>query len=203
MKRIPTILIAIALLSFACESKPTTAPEPQAATEEEPSGLTAENASQEAQPSEVELDLPNASEPIEGITAAAQPTQEQFENLREAGYRTVINLRTDGEPDALPDEARSALMEKVVYRQIPVSGPDDLTQENAKELHELIESRKEKGQILIHGSTSNRVGALLALRAAWFEGMEPEEALELGKKAGLSDPDLEAAVKERLAQPAQ
>ena len=52
------------------------------------------------------------------------------------------------------------------------------------------------GPVLIHCASSNRVGALLALRES-LRGASDEEALEFGKQAGMTR--LEPLVKERLA----
>ncbi len=52
-----------------------------------------------------------------------------------------------------------------------------------------------EGPVLLHCRTGNRVGALLALRAS-MQGASDEEALEIGRKAGLGS--LETAVVEQL-----
>ncbi|MCB1596489.1 MAG: hypothetical protein KDI87_02140 [Gammaproteobacteria bacterium] len=49
---------------------------------------------------------------------------------------------------------------------------------------------------MIHCTSSNRVGALIALRAATLQGMSGDAAVELGKTWGLGS--LEPAVRERL-----
>jgi protein tyrosine phosphatase (PTP) superfamily phosphohydrolase (DUF442 family) len=51
------------------------------------------------------------------------------------------------------------------------------------------------GPVLVHCGSGNRVGALLALRAS-INGASDEEALELGRQAGLTR--AEAVVLERL-----
>ena len=39
---------------------------------------------------------------------------------------------------------------------------------------------------MVHCASGNRVGAMLALKAAWIDGASPEEALQLGVDAGLT-----------------
>ncbi|SVC09755.1 uncharacterized protein METZ01_LOCUS262609, partial [marine metagenome] len=48
-------------------------------------------------------------------------------------------------------------------------------------------------------ASGNRVGGLLALKAYWLDGVEPDDALEIGRQAGLTG--LESAVQELLSQP--
>jgi uncharacterized protein (TIGR01244 family) len=129
--------------------------------------------------------IPNARAPLAGVLAGGQPTAEQLRKAAAADYRTVIDIRLPGEDGALDGEA--ALVESLGMRyvHIPVAGGDDLTLENVTRLDAELD-RDGAGPILFHCASGNRVGALLALRAAWLEGVEPEEALALGKEAGLT-----------------
>lgn len=148
-----------------------------------------------ADASEGELDLPNMGRPYEGIVTAAQPSEEQFERLPEAGINTVVNLRTPEEMAELGwDEEAKAEELGLEYVNIPIGGPEDLTRDKVSLFSDVV--RKEDKEILVHCSSSNRVGALFALRANWYMDATPKEALEIGRKAGLGD--LEEAVRERL-----
>lgn len=53
--------------------------------------------------------------------------------------------------------------------------------------------------VLTHCAGGNRVGALVALQAAWHQGLPPEQAIALGQRAGLAG--LEPRVRELLGQP--
>ena len=68
---------------------------------------------------------------------------------------------------------------------IPISGATDLTKEN---MQALVAGLKDapKGPVMIHCASGNRAGALLALKAAWVDGKKLEDAVALGKKAGLT-----------------
>jgi hypothetical protein len=48
----------------------------------------------------------------------------------------------------------------------------------------------------VHCASSNRVGAMAALRAAWIDGRPTEEALQIGRAWGLKS--LEPTVRARL-----
>jgi len=140
----------------------------------------------------------NARIPIEGVLSGGQPTPEQIEAAARAGFRTVINLRTDGEPGF--EWERSAVEASgMTYVQIPVAGTDGLTRENVTAIDEALREGLDAGPVLLHCGSGNRIGAVLALRAAWLEGIETEEALSYGLSSGLTR--LEAATRELLEQP--
>ena len=80
----------------------------------------------------------------------------------------------------------------MTYVPMPIGG-DGINFENARALDELLAGFDEP--VLLHCGSSNRVGALLALRAS-LAGADDEEALRIGLKAGLSS--LEPAVREAL-----
>ena len=51
---------------------------------------------------------------------------------------------------------------------------------------------------VLYCGSSNRVGALLALKAYWLDGADPEDALELGRAAGMTR--LEGRVTELMSE---
>jgi len=86
----------------------------------------------------------------------------------------------------------------VSFTRIAVDGINGLTRENVMALARALDDAGSNNTVLYCGS-SNRVGGLLALKAYWLEGAEPEEALEVGRNAGLAG--LESAVTELLSAP--
>ena len=129
------------------------------------------------------------------VATAGQPDEASLEVLSEAGFTTIIDLRG-------PNERRGIEEQEVVeglgmsYIALPVTSRDDLSFETASELDALL--AEANGPVLIHCGSGNRVGALLALRAS-LNGASDEEALELGRKAGLTGS--EGVVTERLESP--
>ncbi len=65
----------------------------------------------------------------DSITTSGQPTEAQFELVRDAGFRRVINLAPHGGENALPDEATTLRKLGIEYTYIPVDfqapGEDD------------------------------------------------------------------------------
>jgi len=80
------------------------------------------------------------------------------------------------------------------YVLFPI-GSDDINFENAKALDEILSIYD--APVLLHCGSSNRVGALLALRAS-LDGADDEAAIELGKRGGLTR--MEGEVREVLSQ---
>lgn len=137
-----------------------------------------------ASPLKVDLDTVVADgtvHPVDGMTAAGQPDEAAFKVFADSGYVAVIDLRTAGESRGL-DEAAVVEELDMDYVSMPI-GPDGINFENAKTLDELIKGYEDP--VLVHCGSSNRVGALLALRAS-LEGADDEAALNAGREGGLT-----------------
>lgn len=144
-----------------------------------------------------QLGIKNEKHPLPGVTSAGQPTGEQLTAAKAAGYKTVVDLRPETES---PERNEAAAVAKLgmEYVNIPVEGPADLTEENARKLMALLNDESKK-PILVHCGISERVGALIAVGSAKVEGKSPEEALALGQQAGLNQ--LTPAVRRILGLP--
>lgn len=129
------------------------------------------------------LTLPQQGHPLPDVVSAGQPSAAELATAKAAGIRRVINLRPPSE-DAGFDEAAAVADLGLPYTVIPVAGPEDLTLATVKRLDEAL--AEGEGPVLVHCASANRVGALLALRAAWLQGVKPEAALALGTAGGLT-----------------
>ena len=122
----------------------------------------------------------NQSEP--NIYTGGQP--ESFAEVAQAGVKHVINLRPDAETPEL-DEAAEVAQNGMTYHHLPISGPGDLNRDNVEKLDALL-AQIGKEPVLVHCASSNRVGALAALRAAWLQDKSNSEALAIGEAWGLT-----------------
>lgn len=139
--------------------------------------------------------LPNVAHPAPNLATAGALQPGDVALVADAGVRHVIDLRVDSEtPDF--DEAAAVRAAGMQYHPLPIRGADDLTHDNAVRFDRLIREAGDE-PTLVHCSSSNRVGALAALRAAWIQGQPLEAALAEGRRWGLKG--LEPAVRERLA----
>jgi uncharacterized protein (TIGR01244 family) len=138
--------------------------------------------------------LPFGGQPEPGLLTAGQPTPADFEALAAAGLKHIVNLRPSSE-DAGFDEAALAAKLGLSYAVVPVASAADLNRDRAQELDAAL-ARTGGEPTLVHCASSNRVGALLALRAAWLQGKSADEALAFGRAGGLTK--MEAAVQQLL-----
>lgn len=132
------------------------------------------------------------SQPRPGLHTGGQPTSEQLAELARDGVRTVIDLRGTNEDRGFDERAKAESL-GLHYIALPINGADDLTPTNATALRQALGNGED---VLLHCGSGNRVGALLAINAVLNEGATQEEALALGREAGLTS--MEAAVIERL-----
>jgi len=166
----PASLLAISLLA-ACAAKPADA------------GAVAA------------LKVPNCSTgPDASLMCSGQPTPEQFQKLAASGVQRVVCLRkktesgTGWEEDLAPHSG-------IEFVRFVVEGPKDLTEAKAREFAALVD---DGAPTLVACGSSNRVGAMMALKAKFVDGKSKEEALAIGKANGLKA--LEPAVTEALSK---
>jgi uncharacterized protein (TIGR01244 family) len=138
----------------------------------------------------------NAQVTKTGLLIGGQPTPEQLKAIQEAGYRTVITLRTDSERG---DEGEQATVERLGMKfvRIPVAGPAGLTQDNAYALSKAL-SEEDVLPAVLHCRTGQRVSALLGLKAFVVDRASAAAAMDLAKRLGIKK--LEAALRERIAE---
>lgn len=131
-----------------------------------------------------DVQFPFAGSPAPDLITGGQPTADDFKAMAAAGLKHVINLRPTTE-DAGFDEAALVSQLGMRYTLIPVAGAGDLTEDNARKLDAAMSAAA--GQpTLIHCASSNRVGGLLAVRAARVQGKSNQDALAFGRAGGLT-----------------
>jgi uncharacterized protein (TIGR01244 family) len=141
--------------------------------------------------------IPNASFPLPGVMAAGQPTGEQIQLMvEEGGYRTVIDLRPPSEPRGF-DEGEAARQIGLTYINIPVT-PETLDQATIDRF--LAAFRKAERPVLVHCSTSYRVGGLLYAWLVLEKREPPAKALEQARAAGLRGPEMTERVEKLVAE---
>lgn len=139
------------------------------------------------------LSLATAHSLQANVLTSAQPSSDDLKQLANAGVKVVIDLRGTQEDRGF-NEAELSQQLGLRYIQLPINGASDITAENAQKLAELLRAN-DATNVLLHCHSSNRVGALLALRAKQ-QGASNEEALSIGKANGLKS--LEAVVKTQM-----
>ncbi|MDF3030901.1 MAG: hypothetical protein K0R03_1459 [Moraxellaceae bacterium] len=130
------------------------------------------------------IDIPNACTPSGGICSGGRPRPEHLREARDKGVRTVINLCPPAETGDYDEPALVAEL-GMRYINIPVAGAAGLTRENAQQLADALRGAGPEHPVLLHCQSGNRVGALVALKARFVDGLSPEAALAAGRAAGL------------------
>ncbi|TBR14238.1 MAG: hypothetical protein EPO46_01135 [Lysobacter sp.] len=138
--------------------------------------------------------LANVARPMPGVVSAGRLLPADIAVLDKAGVRQVIDLTVDSETPDFDERARVKAA-GMRYENLPIAGPHDLTRENVARFDRLL--RDARRPVVVHCASSNRVGAMAALRAAWIDGQPVERAIAEGRRWGLKG--LEPAVRERLA----
>lgn len=141
--------------------------------------------------------LPHAARPADGFVCGGQPTLEHLEQAAEAGLKLVVCLRPETEQQEF-DEALACKALGLRYVCIAIAGPQDLTLSNVQRFDAAL-AEGTKVPTLVHCGTGNRVGALIALRAAWIQGRPAPEAIATGRRWGLTS--LEPAIVRLLNTP--
>ena len=115
---------------------------------------------------------------------AGQPDQVGLVAARDAGVDVVVNLRHPSELDW--DEEAVVESLGLRYVNVPIVGSEPLSQETFEQVDAVLAEHAGE-QILVHCSSSNRVGAWYAAHLVTKQGATPEEALAAGAAAGLTN----------------
>lgn len=139
--------------------------------------------------------LPNMSCHAPNLVASGRLNPADIARLKHAGIRLVIDLSEDSETPTF-DEAAAVRAAGIEYRSLPIDGAAGLTSVHVAALDQLIAEAGNQ-PTLIHCASSNRVGALMALRAANLQGQSSKTSIDVGKAWGLKS--LEPEVHQQLA----
>jgi len=143
--------------------------------------------------------IPNYRVVRPGLATAGQPSTEALKKLKEQGFTTVINLRTETEPGVKEEEA-IVKGQGLNYVWVPVTAAT-FSQQQVDQVAKVLDDPK-AGAVLFHCGSASRVGAVWTVIQAQ-RGKSYEEAESEGRKIGLSSPALVEAVKKVLASNAE
>lgn len=120
----------------------------------------------------------------EQITVGGQPSEDDLQSLAERGFKTVVNLRTEGEEDqplspaAEGEKVRELGME---YIHFPVS-PDAMSPAQEDEFRQRLHSFTEP--VFVHCGSGKRAGAFVVMDKAINEGWSGEYTLQRAQQMG-------------------
>jgi protein tyrosine phosphatase (PTP) superfamily phosphohydrolase (DUF442 family) len=136
---------------------------------------------------------------VRNLWLAGQPDAEALRTAKENGLRVVVNLR---DPTELDWDERSAVEDLgMVYYNVPIQKTGPFTRESFSRIESLLEDH-EGDEILIHCSSSNRVGGWFAVYLVEKHGMSVEPALAIGRTTGITKDGMTRRVLAYLGEPA-
>jgi uncharacterized protein (TIGR01244 family) len=118
------------------------------------------------------------------VFSAGQPGPGDWSVIAANGVRTVINLRPQSEQPGVDAEAL-VRAHGLDYYSLPVASAADLSSECVATFASLLERLRPEG-VVVHCGSGNRVGALFALARGREPGVTVPEALDYGRRAGLT-----------------
>jgi uncharacterized protein (TIGR01244 family) len=116
-----------------------------------------------------------------GLAAAGTPSAEAVSRLKALGFKTVIDLRTEGEGTA--EEKAAVLSQGLRYVSVPVTAAT-LSLDDVKAVARLLDD-PDAGPVLLHCAASVRVGAVFGAVQA-LKGKSLAQAEAAGRAAGLT-----------------
>ena len=129
------------------------------------------------------LSLKNSQAYSQKYITGGQPSVSDLKKLATAGVEVVINLRGKGE-FLIFNEQQIVEQLGMKYISIPVSNAQDISTESITKFHQSLAFVE--GKALVHCATGNRVGAFFALESHQFNNKSLEQAIQIGKQAGLT-----------------
>jgi len=145
---------------------------------------------------ELKGEVPRITCVDERFATGGQPTDAAFQKLAAAGYRAVLNLRTEAEGVDLRHEQASAEKAGLRYISIPVVSAAP----KAEQVDEFFKALKNNDYqpMFIHCGSANRVGAFWLIYRVVEQGWPFDKALLEAEQIGLTSASLKAFAKDYI-----
>ena len=139
--------------------------------------------------------IPNYRVIRPGLAAGGQPALEAIARLKEMGFKTVINLRTEKEGTKAEEQAVAAA--GLRYLWVPITA-ETLSGADVDAVAKVLDDPG-AGPTLLHCASANRVGAVWTILQV-RRGKSLEEAEAEGHAIGLASPAMHEAVRRVLGR---
>ncbi len=117
------------------------------------------------------------------FTVGGQVTPEELKQASEAGFKSVLNLRSSTEQGVLNDEQQYAVNSGLDYANIPLQ-PTSVDEELVNQA--LAEIEQLPKPILIHCGAGLRAGAIALIATSVKEDLTLEQLITKAEEIGLS-----------------
>lgn len=142
------------------------------------------------------IELENLRQPAVNRFSSGQPSQTDLEALAAEGVKHIVSLRPESELDW--DEKAVVEGLGMTFHRVPVSVPEGINYDNADRLNQLLADIGDEATLL-HCSTGNRVGAMMALTHGEETG-DTDTAIAIGKAWGITMPPVENRVRSLMQE---
>jgi uncharacterized protein (TIGR01244 family) len=117
------------------------------------------------------------------MAIGAQPTVDALKQLKEEGFRSIINLRRPDEPSPLNPEQEAQVVRTLgmEYQHIPVS-PQTLSVDQAEKFDQVMRTLPKP--VFVHCQGGTRAGAFSLMHLGREKGWTGEQAFQEGEKVG-------------------
>ena len=129
-----------------------------------------------------------------GVAGAGQPSSAGLARLKELGFRTVVNLRVEGESGYV-DEKAILEAQGLRYVHVPLTA-STLSDADVQAVRAVLDDAA-AGPVLIHCTSGNRVGAVWAVIQG-RRGKTADEAEAEGRRVGMKGSAMTSAVRRLL-----
>ncbi len=143
-------------------------------------------------------DIYNFQATTERLGTAGQPTSDQFDAVKAAGYEVVINLAMGNTPRDLPNEPQLLTDHGFDYIHIPVVF-DQPTTEDLTRFFDAMDANQGK-KCFVHCIANARVSAFVFLYRVLRQGVPVEEARTLMHQIWTPNETWQAFIDEHLAK---
>lgn len=136
---------------------------------------------------------------VRHLWLSGQPDEATLEAARAEGVGIVIDLR---EPDEHAWDEKQAVEDLgMAYHNVPVPREQPFPPDALARIDALVRENEDE-QILVHCSTGNRAAGWLATHLVGVHGMGLEDALAVGRKAGITKDAIIERVASHVGEPA-
>jgi len=118
------------------------------------------------------------------LTVGGQPSAGDLEQLHRDGFKSIVNLRTEGEDDQAlspADEGEKARAAGLTYLHLPVSGANMRPEQVDEFRRELSALPK---PVFVHCHKGKRAGAFTMMHLAVTAGQSGDETLQQAEQMG-------------------
>jgi uncharacterized protein (TIGR01244 family) len=143
--------------------------------------------------------MANSKKVSDNLSVAGQVTPEQLQEAAQAGFKSVLNLRSADEAGFLSDEQQQTEAAGLKYANVPLRPSEANEELTAAAIEEIKNLPK---PVLIHCAAGARAGGIALIATAIDQGLTYEQITQKATALGinLEQPHLQQFLRERYIE---